>query len=165
MLAFLIGTILALLFIMAAAALLSGCSFTKKAKSEIDNNSHVVKNDSVAVSKSGSANINESTWFKEWISLRPGKDSFVRIETQMQPIYNTQPIMYYREGGTNKQEQTHFNIDSFAHAISDSINKNKSTVTESTEAEVLSPGQMLMIIIGALLFLWLVPKPNFSFNK
>lgn len=140
---------------------MSSCSFSREATEKKQNNSRVLKADSTVVNKSESKQTNENSWFREWIMLGGGKDSFVSKEIQLQPIYNTQPIMY-REGGTVKQESWQFNQDSFAHALLDSINKDKSTTVTETKAEAF--GFWHLIGLGAVCLAagWLFSKLKIS---
>lgn len=162
-----IAMLLVILAFLFLAALFSGCTTSRKASADIQNNSQVKKTDSLAVSKSGATSSNENTWFREWISMGGNKDSFVSKEIQLKPIYHTstQPVVIYREGGTNKQEQTYYNFDSAFKAVSDSTNKDKIKTSETSKTQVLSLWHMIGIAVAAALFFRFVPLPTISFNK
>ncbi|RUP39776.1 MAG: hypothetical protein EKK63_09055 [Acinetobacter sp.] len=147
--------LLLLLFI----ASFSSCSFSRKATEKKQNDSQVVRVDSTTVNKSESKQTNENSWFKEWATMLPrGKDSIVYKETQT----NLQPIYYYREGGTTKQENWQFNVDSFTHALLDSLNKDKSTTVTDTKAETFGFWHLIGLGVVCLAVGWGFSKIKIS---
>ena len=166
LLALLIAALLGLLALMALGSVAS-CTHSRKSSSSTANDTQVKKADSGTVSKSSSTSSNENTWFKEWIAMGGRTDSFVSKEVQLQPIYHntTQPVLIYREGGTNKTAQSQFNQDSAWKAYIDSTNRNKTAAQSSNTTQVLSMWQIIGISFLISLALKIIPTPTIAFKK
>jgi hypothetical protein len=138
---------------------LSSCSFMSKS----DKHQTANKSDSVAVTKEKEAlnkvdtskSKSESAYTKETFFF-PGRDTTINNYI-FQP---SQPAVYIRESGTQKEEKQNFNFESWLKEKEDSIRiaqlQTELNKKKESEGSVLSVGQLIGIALIGLVLIGIV---------
>lgn len=153
------------LFLLALWALtwVMGCKVLKHKTSQTSDSTAVHKQLTTSVSKEESTSKLNSEWWRETFTY-PGRVDTMQQKV-LQPVNNfyTQPVQYIREGGTLQQETKHFNYDSFAQAVQDSVKAILSRTEKTKEVQVLNWWQTLLV--GAAGGLVIVLFSKFKISK
>ncbi len=158
-----VGTMLLLIVLVTLALLwLTSCESSKHTTSNVETNTAGKTMDSAAVHRDESGSSTENTWWRELMMMVPkGKDTITNNTTEklMQPIY------YYREGGTEKQEDWRKALDSTFKANKDTSSHTQQSATVDKKTEVLSMWQIIGLIVGLCFLMQFLPIPKLSFKK
>jgi predicted small secreted protein len=158
--------LLAILILLAAVLLSSGCNVMKGKKSTTSDSTRVTTDNTGAVKSSEAGSEKESDYTRRtWIYGLPGASpaymqtrngqrlDTIALQPEVKNYYNTLPIAYIEESGKQKEKAWQFNYDSAWHAFQDSLSSRITITEKKKETKVLGWQHIIAACIGTALLI------------